>query len=42
MYEEFYGFRERPFSLLPDPDFLYLSKDSVLILLGYNFKETGD
>jgi general secretion pathway protein A len=24
MYESFYGFREKPFSLLPDPDFLYL------------------
>ena len=23
MYEQFYGFGERPFSLLPDPDFLY-------------------
>ena len=25
MYERFYGFKERPFSLLPDPDFLFLS-----------------
>ena len=25
MYEQFYGLSERPFSLLPDPDFLYLS-----------------
>ena len=25
MYESFYGFREKPFSLLPDPAFLYLS-----------------
>ncbi len=25
MYEKFYGFREMPFSLLPDPEFLYLS-----------------
>lgn len=24
MYESFFGFRERPFSLLPDPSFLYL------------------
>jgi type II secretory pathway predicted ATPase ExeA len=24
MYESFYGFREKPFSLLPDPEFLYL------------------
>ncbi len=26
MYEQFYGLRERPFSLLPDADFLYLSE----------------
>lgn len=26
MYESFYGLREKPFSMLPDPDFLYLSK----------------
>ena len=25
MYEDFYGFREQPFSLLPDAEFLYLS-----------------
>ena len=25
MYDQFYGFSERPFSLLPDPDFLFLS-----------------
>lgn len=25
MYEEFYGLTERPFSIQPDPDFLYLS-----------------
>lgn len=25
MYENFYGFSEKPFSLLPDPTFLYLS-----------------
>lgn len=24
MYEKFYGFRSKPFSLLPDPDFLWL------------------
>ena len=27
MYNQFYGFRESPFSLLPDPDFLYLSSE---------------
>jgi len=26
MYQEFYGLRERPFSLTPDPQFLYLSE----------------
>ena len=26
MYESFYGFREKPFSLLPDPAFLYLGQ----------------
>ena len=25
MYEAFYGFREKPFSIIPDPDFLYFS-----------------
>jgi general secretion pathway protein A len=30
MYEEFYGLRERPFSLLPDPEFLYLSPQHKL------------
>jgi general secretion pathway protein A len=30
MYEEFYGLSERPFSLLPDPDFLYLSPQHKL------------
>ena len=27
MYKRFYGLAERPFSLLPDPDFLFLSKN---------------
>jgi type II secretory pathway predicted ATPase ExeA len=30
MYEQFYGLTERPFSLLPDPDFLYLSPQHKL------------
>ena len=25
MYEKFYGLRQRPFTLTPNPDFLYLS-----------------
>lgn len=32
MYEAFYGFREKPFSLIPDPEFLYLSKNHQLAL----------
>ena len=37
MYEKFYGFRGKPFSLLPDPEFLYLSKkhQMALTLLEY-------
>ena len=37
MYESFYGFRERPFSLTPDPQFLFLSSQhrSALTLLEY-------
>ncbi len=37
MYESFYGFRESPFSLLPDPGFLFLSEkhDRALTLLRY-------
>jgi len=39
MYEAYYGLSERPFSLLPDPDFLYLSKshETALTLLEYGF-----
>jgi putative secretion ATPase (PEP-CTERM system associated) len=41
MYEAFYGFREKPFSLTPDPDFLYLSKkhDIALGLLEYSLMD---
>ncbi len=37
MYESFYGFREKPFSLLPDAGFLYLSSkhQMALTLLEY-------
>jgi len=27
MYESFYGFREKPFNLLPDPEYLYMSPE---------------
>ncbi|MDP6435848.1 MAG: AAA family ATPase [Gammaproteobacteria bacterium] len=38
MYEQFYGLSEAPFALLPDPSFLYLSKDHgmALTLLRYS------
>ncbi len=30
MYEEFYGLKERPFNLVPDPEYLYLSPQHKL------------
>lgn len=38
MYENFYGLREKPFSLLPDPSFLYPSPKHrmALVLLEYS------
>ena len=40
MYESFYGFREKPFSLLPDPGFLYLGRKHgmALAMLQYGVK----
>ena len=37
MYEQFYGLKDKPFSMLPDPGFLYLSKkhQAALTLLEY-------
>ncbi len=37
MYESFYGFKEKPFTLLPDPGFLYLGErhQEALSLLEY-------
>ena len=32
MYESFYGLREKPFSLLPDPAYLYLSRQHAMAL----------
>ena len=32
MYESFYGFKEQPFALLPDPSFLYLGKQHGMAL----------
>jgi len=38
MYEQFYGLREKPFSILPDPSYLYMSKvhNRALVLLKYS------
>ena len=38
MYEHHYGLTEAPFALLPDPSFLYMSKDHsmALTLLRYS------
>lgn len=44
MYESFYGFREKPFSLLPDPAFLYLGRKHriALTMLEYGMmKQSG-
>lgn len=40
MYETFYGLKEKPFSLLPDPAFLYLSRqhEMAITLLEYSLE----
>ncbi len=40
MYESFYGLKEKPFSMLPDPSYLYLSRqhDMVITLLEYSLE----
>ena len=41
MYEKFYGLKERPFTLVPDPDYLYLGSQHKLAraYLEYGIKE---
>ncbi len=41
MYKSFYGLREKPFSLIPDPEYLYLTKGHrmALTLLEYSMSE---
>ncbi|MBE9569815.1 MAG: AAA family ATPase [Proteobacteria bacterium] len=41
MYENYYGFRERPFSIVPNPDYLYLSPihQNALTYLEYGLME---
>lgn len=43
MYEEFYGLREKPFAVSPDPEYLYLSTHHrhTLTLLDYALAETA-
>lgn len=41
MYENYYGFRERPFNIVPNPDYLYLSPihQNALTYLEYGLME---
>ena len=41
MYESFFGLRERPFNLLPDPRFLFLSKQHTEALSHLQYGLTG-
>ena len=43
MYQEFYGFNESPFNLLPDPDFLFMSSQyrQALSMLEYGLMKDG-
>jgi general secretion pathway protein A len=41
MYESFYGFREKPFSILPDPAFLFLSQKHRMALSMLEYGLTG-
>ena len=41
MYEQYYGLRERPFDLSPNPRFLFLSKGHREALLHLRYGLTG-
>lgn len=41
MYEAFYGMRERPFTLTPDPSFLFMSSKHALALSMLEYTLTG-
>src|SRR4029077_8804469 len=41
MYEQYYGLRERPFDLSPDPRFLFLSKGHREALMHLRYGLTG-
>ena len=42
MYEQFYGFREKPFQIVPNPEYLYrsLKHDKALTYLEYGLSES--
>jgi general secretion pathway protein A len=42
MYNQFFGFRERPFKLAPDPDYLFLSKSHEEALAYLKYAVTED
>jgi type II secretory pathway predicted ATPase ExeA len=42
MYEQFYGLRAKPFSLLPDPAYLYLSANHELAMSILEYAVTND
>jgi len=42
MYEKFYGFREKPFALTPDPAFLYFGRHHKRALLQLEYGLTND
>ena len=37
MYENFFGFKEKPFKLVPNPDYLFLSKSHEEALAHLNY-----
>ncbi len=41
MYESFFGLKEKPFSLLPDPDFLFMSSKHALALSVLDYSLAG-
>ena len=42
MYEDYYGFKEKPFNIAPDPDFLYLSPKHQNAISSLNFGLADD
>jgi general secretion pathway protein A len=41
MYEKFYGFKERPFQLTPDPEYMFLAEEhrAGLTMLEYSLAQ---